>query len=128
MKPIVKEWVEKAEGDFHSAMREYRAKKHPNYDSACFHAQQCAEKYIKAMLQNSGINFSRTHNLVALLNIAAGIKPMLEIIRPEAVLLNGFAVDYRYPGETADREMARDAVSACKKLRGVFRDMLKLMS
>jgi HEPN domain-containing protein len=36
MKPIIKDWVEKAEGDFATAQREMRARKNPNYDAACF--------------------------------------------------------------------------------------------
>jgi HEPN domain-containing protein len=40
MKPLTREWVKKAEGDFQTAQRETRARKLPNYDSACFHAQQ----------------------------------------------------------------------------------------
>lgn len=48
MKPLTQEWVNKAEADFSSAQRELRARKNPNYDAACFHAQQCVEKYIKA--------------------------------------------------------------------------------
>lgn len=38
MNELVNEWLHKAEGDFHSAVREYRARKHPNYDAAGFHA------------------------------------------------------------------------------------------
>lgn len=41
MKPLTHEWISKAEGDWHSAQRENRARKQPNYDAACFHAQQC---------------------------------------------------------------------------------------
>ncbi len=43
MKPLTREWVNKAEGDYATAGRELRARKSPNYDAACFHAQQCAE-------------------------------------------------------------------------------------
>jgi HEPN domain-containing protein len=50
MKPLTRDWIAKAEGDYASANREYRARKTPNYDSACFHAQQCIEKYLKAWL------------------------------------------------------------------------------
>ena len=50
MKPITQEWIDKAEGDWATLMREYRARKNPNYDAVCFHAQQCAEKYLKARL------------------------------------------------------------------------------
>lgn len=48
MNPLTVEWVNKAEGDFTTALRELRARKSPNYDAACFHAQQCVEKYLKA--------------------------------------------------------------------------------
>src|SRR5438094_9694193 len=72
MKPITREWIDKAEGDWHSAQREYRARRRPNYDAACFHAQQCAEKYLKARLEEAGIAFSRTHNLISLLTLVLG--------------------------------------------------------
>jgi len=42
------EWVAKAEGDFAMMERECQATENPNYDGICFHAQQCAEKYLKA--------------------------------------------------------------------------------
>jgi len=67
MKPLTREWVEKAEGDFQTAQREMRARKSPNFDSATFHAQQCAEKYLKARLQEAGVNFPHTHDLESLL-------------------------------------------------------------
>lgn len=44
MNDLTIEWIAKAEGDFASAGREYRARRNPNYDAACFHAQQVAEK------------------------------------------------------------------------------------
>lgn len=56
-------------------MREYRARKNPNYDAGCFHAQQCAEKYLKARLQEAGIHFAKTHNLLHLLNDLLLIEP-----------------------------------------------------
>jgi len=48
MKASTVEWVEKAEGDWKIAQRAYHARKDPNYDAACFHVQQCVEKYLKA--------------------------------------------------------------------------------
>ena len=48
MNEVVDEWIQKAEGDYVSALREYRARKLPNFDAAGFHAQQCIEKYLKA--------------------------------------------------------------------------------
>ena len=61
--PVVDEWISKAEGDYFSALREHRARKHVNRDSACFHAQQSVEKYLKAVLVDLGIAFAKTHDL-----------------------------------------------------------------
>ena len=66
MSRIVQEWVEKAEGDFLTAQRELRADPNPNYDAACYHAQQCAEKLMKALLIKVGVTPPRTHHLVIL--------------------------------------------------------------
>ena len=58
MNPLTVEWVAKAESDLASALRDWRARKAPNYDAACFHAQQCTEKYLKALLQENNIALS----------------------------------------------------------------------
>ena len=57
MKPLTAEWVEKADADFATASREMRVRKAPNFDAVCFHAQQCAEKYLKAILQEVDLPF-----------------------------------------------------------------------
>ena len=62
MNELVREWVEKAEGDVRTSEREVRATEGPNWDAVCFHAQQAGEKYLKAVLQHQGIPFSRTHD------------------------------------------------------------------
>jgi HEPN domain-containing protein len=73
MKPITQEWIAKAEGDWQDALSRYRARKYPNYDSTCFHAQQCAEKYLKARLDEAGHVFSKTHDLSLLLRLVLQI-------------------------------------------------------
>ncbi len=55
MKQSTLEWVGKAEGDWNVAQRAYLARKAPVYDAAC--CQQCAEKYLKARLNEAGISF-----------------------------------------------------------------------
>ncbi len=83
MNPLTTEWVTKVEGDFVTAQRELLARKWPNYDAACFHAQQCAEKYLKARLQEEGIAFTKTHDLSALLDLMLPIEPAWASMRPE---------------------------------------------
>ena len=121
MKPITREWVDKAEGDWASAQREVRARKAPNYDAACFHAQQCAEKYLKARLQEAGASFGRTHDLPTLLAIALTIEPTWSALKPDMLVLTDFAVEYRYPGSSATKTEARDAVARCRRIRAAVR-------
>jgi HEPN domain-containing protein len=76
MKPLTREWIEKAEGDFVMAQREMRARKSPNYDGICFHCQQCIETYFKARLQEAGTVFPFTHDLGELLVLLLPIEPL----------------------------------------------------
>jgi HEPN domain-containing protein len=126
MKPITREWVEKAEGDFSTGSRELRARKDPNYDGVCFHSQQCSEKYLKALLQELDIPFSKTHNLIALLDLLSPPDAQLELLKPEIDSLNAFAVIVRYPGESANREKAKKAMNICKEIRRIIRLKLGL--
>ena len=87
-------------GDFATAGRELRARKNPNYDAACFHAQQCAEKYLKAILQEQSIPFGRTHNLIALLDLLLSRNGAWADARQHLEVLTVYAVSVRYPGDT----------------------------
>lgn len=126
MRPLTEEWVAKAEGDFATAGREFRARKTPNYDAVCFHAQQCVEKYLKAVLQEGDVEFGRTHNLSLLLDRVIPAHPFLETVRPSLHLLNAFAIDFRYPGESADKVLAGKAYKLCSEVRSTIRELLKL--
>ena len=72
--------------------REARARKNPVYDSVCFHAQQCAEKYLKARLYEADIKFKPVHDLLVLLNQALDVEPLWEALRADLAFLSGFAV------------------------------------
>jgi HEPN domain-containing protein len=115
------EWLAKAEGDFAMMMRESRARKNPSYDGICFHAQQCAEKYLKARLCEAGIEFAKIHDLVALLNQAISVEPRWERFREDMAYLSDFAVAFRYPGESADKPAAANARQRCQKFRAAAR-------
>lgn len=117
MNPVTREWINKAEGDWESALRELRARRRPNYDPACFHAQQCAEKYFKAVLVEAGKGFEKIHDLASLLDQVKAVNPMWEILRPSAKSLTDYAVRFRYPGSNADKAMAREAVDCCRFIR-----------
>ena len=126
MKPLTREWIDKAEGDFATALREIRVRKSPNYDAVCFHAQQCAEKYLKAMLQEAEVPFGKTHHLIALLELVLGLEQSWELLRPQLQSLNTYSVSVRYPGETSDKAMAQEALRLAKVIRAEARQKLRL--
>lgn len=126
MKPLTLEWIGKAEDDYIVARREARARQNPVYDAACFHAQQCAEKYLKARLVEAGTAFGKTHNLLALLGLVLPIEPGWVVLQTRLTALNVFAIDYRYPGSSAAKADALDAVKDCREVRRVIRQSFGL--
>jgi HEPN domain-containing protein len=127
MKPLTHEWVEKAEEDFISAQREYRARKRPNYNATCFFVQQRIEKYLKARLQEADIEFSKIHDLVKLLELAVLVEPLWDAHRPTFRYVSAYAVSFRYPGENAEKDEARDALKICRAFREAVRLSLNLL-
>ena len=125
MQAAASEWLEKAEGDYITAQRECRARKSPNFDAACFHAQQCAEKYLKGYLQELSISFQKTHDLVRLLDLVPAA-PSLKAMRAHMAILSSYAVEFRYPGEEASREVAKEAIVLCRAIRTEVRSLLGL--
>ena len=121
MRPIAAEWIAKAEADFATLQRECRARTRPNYDGACFHAQQCAEKYLKAVLSEFDVAFARTHDLVVLLEAALPQNPLWEVFREDMAFLSDFAVAYRYPGDSAHKQDALEARRRCGRFRDAAR-------
>ncbi len=125
MKPMTAEWITKAEGDFAVMERECLVTQNPNYDGICFHAQQCAEKYLKARLCEAGGTFGKIHDLVALLDQILEDEPAWEGFREDLAYLSDFAVAFRYPGESADEESASDAQRRCRRFRDAARKALE---
>ena len=115
MKPITLEWIDKAEGDWYSAQRESRARKRPNYDAACFHAQQCVEKYLKAKLEEAGIGFSRTHNLIHLLTLVLAVEPTWTVLQPRLTAFNVYALPFAILGFQQNQKQCRERA---KRLSG----------
>lgn len=54
MKAITREWIGIAEEDYDVMVQQVRKRKFPRYNAGRFHAQQCAEKYLKARLAEAG--------------------------------------------------------------------------
>ncbi|MHC4644470.1 MAG: HEPN domain-containing protein [Planctomycetota bacterium] len=121
MNPLVDEWIAKAEGDFNTAQRELQVVEGRNYDAVCFHAQQCVEKYLKAKLADAGIEFGKTHDLGAILNLLVPISACWQELREDVNSLAGLVVEIRYPGYCAEAEDATEAMGIARRVREMAR-------
>jgi|ERR1051325_6678233 HEPN domain-containing protein len=126
MNPAVTEWISKAEGDFLTAGRELRARKSPNHDAVCFHAQQCAEKYLKAILQENEKHIPKIHNLIELMLLCEEVDSSFEMLRADLVTMERFSVRVRYPGKFAEKDEAQSAYAAAGTVRKFARQKLGL--
>jgi HEPN domain-containing protein len=122
---VVGQWVFKAESDLKTAMILLRVKRESPTDVICFHAQQCVEKYIKALLVLNAIEFPRTHQISVLLTL---VPPPIQVTLTfeEQERLTEYAVTMRYPGDydPISREEARQAVQIARRLRNQVRRRL----
>lgn len=111
------QWIERADEDFHLAQVAYRQRKFPAYNSICFHAQQCAEKYLKAFLVRHRVAFRKVHDLRELRRQCVELDGAFDMLTDSLLLLNQFAIDARYPGFPLTREDAREAIASMKQVR-----------
>ena len=126
MNEIAKEWVDKAESDFDTADLTLRGREAPIIDAVCFHSQQCAEKYLKAFLQEHRVRFERRHELISLLELCLTLDKDFESLRESLQSLEQYAVLIRYPGLTVPAEMAEQAFESASNIRDFLREKLNI--
>ena len=125
MNALTLEWIEKAEEDYDMAQLA-RQSSRPFHNSICFHAQQCIEKYLKAWLQEADIPVPRTHDLEELLALIVPTLPDSPQWQPDLKRITEYAVDSRYPGDSATADDAQHAMHVCQAVRQTVRTALKL--
>ena len=116
---LVKAWIKKAENDIITAKNSIKIKPEPPLDIVCFHAQQCAEKYLKAYLVYHNIEFEKTHDLRELVLLCSKVeREFLEILEISKRLTD-YAVDVRYPVliEEPTIEEAEEAIEMAEKIK-----------
>jgi HEPN domain-containing protein len=92
----VKHWIELAEEDLSVAKHSLTISSNVPYRIIAFHSQQCAEKYIKALLVLYNIDFPYTHDIEKLLQMTPGELNLLPQLL-NAGDLTDYAVAKRYP-------------------------------
>ncbi len=127
---IVQQWLAKAEADMRIARHALTLTDEDRpFDAAAFHAQQGAEKYLKAVLVQHGIEVPRTHDIRLLarrLEEASVLPPGLDV--DGARVLTRYAVDTRYPDdiEPIDRAEAETAIALAEGVERSVRAVFKL--
>jgi len=91
-----------------------------------FTRSNAREKYLKARLFDSAISFGKIHDLEKLLNELLPIEPTWISMRNEAIVLTSYAVEFRYPGMSAIKSDAEDAVKHCRLIRIAVRQSFNL--
>ena len=123
MKKSSREWVKKAEEGYVVARRESLSEV-PVHNTVCFHCQQCAEKYLKGMMEELGLAVPKIHFLDPLLTALKPHHPTLRSLRRGLLFLSLFAVDVRYPGNQATKRQAVAALRWAERARTAAREIL----
>jgi len=88
------------------------------FDAACFHAQQTAEKYLKAYLIHADVKFPFTHNLAKLVECCAGRDASFRSLTAVVAPLTPYAVELRYDEDFwPSAEVAQEARSLTLAVR-----------
>ena len=91
-------------------------------DTVCFHAQQAAEKSLKALLALRDIEYPWRHDIAELLALAEQHFPEVASLEDDLVLLSPYAVQIRYDDAIApDTVAARTALATATKMHALAR-------
>ena len=126
MNELTEEWIFKAEEDIYSADLLLHGGEIPVPDYVCFHCQQCAEKYLKAYLQEQQVEFKRRHDLIPLLRLCLSLDKDFQTIKKDLSTLDRYAVIVRYPGIKIDVKTAEEALKQAGRVRTFVRKKLKI--
>jgi HEPN domain-containing protein len=118
IRELARHWLEKADDDWRLCHR-LLADSEPYAEATAFHAQQAAEKYLKALLTWHQVEFPKTHDIKRLLKLVSACDPDVAEGLSDAANLTAYAVEYRYPGEYPPVTMdeASNAVSIADHVR-----------
>src|SRR5262245_60951382 len=122
---VVREWIVKAENDLKTPAHTLTLGDECPTDTVCFHAQQCVEKYLKAVLVYRKSPVPRTHNIRDLMALVPRrTRPTLA--EPLQDQLTEYAGPTRYPGSGVSISLtaARKAVALARRVRREVRRKL----
>jgi HEPN domain-containing protein len=120
------DWAAYADEDFRAAKILLRKSK-PLPGPSCFHSQQCAEKYVKAMLIHRNIEFPSTQDLLALDTLCNNAGIRTGFVSNDIDKLSSFAAQaYGSFDFQITPEEAQGAIEIAKTVRRFARSFLGL--
>jgi len=119
-------WIEIAEEDLILANHAFTLSTNIPYRLICYHAQQCAEKYLKALLVSRLIDFPYTHSIDDLVKLCPVELDLINRLAKTFKLTN-YAVAKRYPGEykKVTKEDALESVKLAELTKNVITQLLE---
>ncbi len=97
-------------------------------NAACFHAQQAAEKYLKAFILFHGKEIRKIHLLDQLALSCQELDASFEALKEDAVFLTQFYIETRYPANMPEftQEDAEQAYAAAGRIKEFVLDKLSI--
>lgn len=121
----VRQWMDYADEDLRLAEYGLQMESGCPYRLIAYHAQQCAEKYLKAFLVYQREDFPYTHNISTLLELCSKHADWVDSIE-QAETLTAYAITTRYPGEDEPVSLmeAQQAVAMAAQVKAVLNALL----
>lgn len=120
---LARGWIRKGDSDLADARRTVGSD--GPYDTACFHAQQAVEKYLKGLLAFHGQPLPRTHDLEELQRLCTPLLSLAEFSALDLTELSGYAVELRYDADFwPERDTASEAVALAEQVRAMIARIL----
>lgn len=125
MNEKVKQWIIKAESDIAIAGKDIKTA-NPVTDAICFHAQQAAEKYLKAYLVSKDVEPEKTHKIERLLLKCMTFDATFSALKNTDILTE-YAVEFRYPDDfyIPTTKEANEAFNLALKVKTFVLDRIK---
>lgn len=123
---FVQQWLVKGHKDLQVAQVLLEGE-FDDYESVAFHAQQAAEKFIKAFLVRHQIEFPKTHNIALLRQLVVQADRAVASQLTPAEVLTPYGVEFRYPGDLAplSRKQGEHALRLAQQVRDMVLESLK---
>lgn len=123
----IERWFAKADHDVRAA-RSSLKEDPPITDVACFLAQQCAEKSLKAFLVFKNSDFEKIHDLGKLVAQCKNYEESFSVLFPVVTGMSSYAVKDRYPDDWREilLDEAQEAVGKAEKVMDFVKGKIPL--